>query len=308
MTVLGRRQLLAAMLASACSRRKEPEPARPAPTAPPVLDAASPAPRGTTRLLSWEFDVGKAAVIVPAWGEPSARHPVLVALHGRGEALKGPDRGALGWPNDYSLLHVIERVCDPPLTRDDLLGFVDEDRLAQQNRELAAKPFGGLVIACPYVPDLDLRSDADLRAYGRFVLEQLLPRVYRETPALGTPESTGIDGVSLGGAVALRVGLGNPRAFGAVGALQPAIRADQATELTEIAKAALAKQPRLKLRLLTSSDDGFRPAVEKASEAWRLASVPHEMVLVPGPHDYPFNRGPGAVELLLFHDRSLRSA
>jgi hypothetical protein len=29
-------------------------------------------------------------------------------------------------------------------------------------------------------------------------------------------------------------------------------------------------------------------------------------VTVPGPHDYEFNRGPGAYEMLMFHDRVLR--
>ena len=30
------------------------------------------------------------------------------------------------------------------------------------------------------------------------------------------------------------------------------------------------------------------------------------MTTVPGPHDYVFNRGPGVLEMLLFHDRALR--
>ena len=34
--------------------------------------------------------------------------------------------------------------------------------------------------------------------------------------------------------------------------------------------------------------------------------IPHEFRLLAGPHDYPFNRGPGGVEMLLFHDRALR--
>ena len=54
----------------------------------------------------------------------------------------------------------------------------------------------------------------------------MLPRVRRETPALSRPETTGIDGVSLGGALALRIGFYNPKSFGALGALQPAISVD----------------------------------------------------------------------------------
>jgi hypothetical protein len=36
------------------------------------------------------------------------------------------------------------------------------------------------------------------------------------------------------------------------------------------------------------------------------ANIAHEFKLLTGPHDYVFNRGPGAVEMLLFHDRALR--
>jgi hypothetical protein len=28
--------------------------------------------------------------------------------------------------------------------------------------------------------------------------------------------------------------------------------------------------------------------------------------MLTGPHDYVFNRGPGGIEMLLFHDRALR--
>jgi enterochelin esterase-like enzyme len=305
--VIARRQLLAALLAAGCSRRERTEP--PATSLAPT-PSATPAPsdRGGVRTLTWELpERQRAVVLVPAWGGDGARFPVLVALHGRGEAVKGPERGAWGWARDYSLVRAIERVCAPPLTQDDLQGFADPERLERLNRELEARPFGGLVVVCPWVPDLDLRSDAALRAYGRFVIETLLPRVYRETPAIGTPAATGIDGVSLGGAVALRVGLGNPAAFGAVGALQPAIRDDQASAWVEIAKAARATRPTLKLRLLTSTEDYYRPAVERTADALQKAGVDHELTIVPGPHDYVFNRGPGSVELLLFHDRALRA-
>jgi enterochelin esterase-like enzyme len=133
----------------------------------------------------------------------------------------------------------------------------------------------------------------------------VLPRVRAELPVLPAAAATGIDGVSLGGAVALRVGLGNPDAFGAVGSLQAALGEDQITELTELAKAARATNPALKLRLLTSKEDYFRGAISHTSAAWKAAGIEHDYADVPGPHDYPFNRGPGAIEMLLWHDRML---
>lgn len=211
----------------------------------------------------------------------------------------------MGWPRDYALLRAIERVCAPPLTSADLGGFVDPKRLADMNAGLATNPFQGLVVVCPYLPDLDLRKLAPIKEYGRYLLETVLPRVRAELPVLTSAAATGIDGVSLGGAVALRVGLGNPDAFGAVGTLQAALGEDQVAELTDLAKAARAKNAALNLRLLTSKEDYFRGAISHTSAAWKAAGIEHDFADVPGPHDYPFNRGPGAVEMLLWHDRML---
>lgn len=266
-------------------------------------------PRGAVGAETWTFDGGgRAVAIVPSWGKPGERFPVLVALHGRGEAVKGPELGALGWPNDYALLRAIQRVCAPPLTTEDYESFVEPRRLGEVNADLAARPFAGLVVVCPYLPDVDLRRPGPIRDYGEYLLRVLLPRARRELPVLASPAATGIDGVSLGGAVALRVGLGNADSFGAVGTLQAAIGEDQITELTDLARSARAKNPRLALRLVTSKEDYFRRAITAESRALRAAGIDHEFADVPGPHDYPWNRGPGALEMLLWHDRRLARA
>ncbi len=306
--MLSRRGLLAGLASLlACSRR---ETHAAAASAPPPEPAPFPVPeRGTTQLLEWSLQgvSTRAAVIVPAWS-PSARFPVLVALHGRGEALKDPEEGALGWPRDYALRRAISRACAPPLTADDFEGFVEPDHLAEVNRSLASRPLRGLIVACPYVPDLDLEKDEDVLGYGRFLAEVLLPRVRKETPALAAPESTGIDGVSLGGAIALRAGLAMPETFGAVGALQPAIGDERVRELTDLCRAARARRKDLALRLTTSHEDYYRRVVNKLDHAWTEAGIAHDFAELPGPHDYPFNRGPGAYEMLLWHDRVLRGA
>jgi hypothetical protein len=252
------------------------------------------------RILEWDVEGTRTVVLVPTW---EGKFPVLVALHGRGEAVKPPALGAMGWPRDYAMLRAIERVRKPPLTHADLEGFVESDRLAQMNAQLSAKPFGGLVIVCPHMSDVDVHS-SELKPFQKVLVESILPRVRKETPALSAPESTGIDGVSLGGAAALRIGLTSD-SFGAVGALQAAVREEQAIELTEVAKAALAKRPGLKLRLVTSHEDYFRPAIEKLSSTWKNAGVAHDYADLPGPHDYAFNRGPGSYELLTWYDRAL---
>jgi len=229
---------------------------------------------------------------------------VLVALHGRGEAIKGASRGALGWPNDYNLTKALTRVCAPPLIANDFEGLVEDAHLAEMNAWLAQHPWKGLVVVCPWVPDLNLRSDTELVDYGRFVVETILPRVVREMPATS---ATGIDGVSLGGAVALRAGLAFPQAFKAVAALQPAIDDARVSDLVDLARVARQKRPDLALRITTSHEDYYRDVTHSLSNAWNGAGIQHDFSELPGPHDYIFNRGPGAYEMLLWHARVLGS-
>ena len=313
---ISRRALLLGLGATAaCSRRDRAAPAtrtaagNPAPVAPipaaPVVDTGP--SLGATRLLEWTFASPneRVVVVVPEHRRDDERFPVVVALHGRGEALKGPVDGAMGWPHDYALTRAFDRLTAPPLVESDFEGLVTTEHLAEMNRALAAHAFGRLVVVCPYVPDINLGSLPDQKAYGRFLIETVLPRVRAETPALATPGATGNDGVSLGGAIALRVGLGAPETFGAVGALQPAIGDWQTNDWVELAKAAVAKRPGLHLRLTTSEDDVYKSAVTHLSEAWRAANVAHDFAVLPGPHDYVFNRGPGSMELLFWQDRVL---
>lgn len=275
------------------------------PSDPPIPEGGVGA-RGQVKTETWTLGGdGRAVAIVPAWTAPDERLPMLLALHGRGEALKGPALGVMGWPKDYALLRAIERVCAPPLTTSDFESFVEPKRLAMHNDALASRPFAGLVVVCPYSPDVELRKPAKVREYSEYVTKTVIPRAKKELPILGTPASIGIDGVSLGGALALRIGLGNADAFGAIGTLQPAIGEDQVPEYTELAKAARARNPGLHLRLVTSKEDYFKRAIRSASQAWNAAQIRHDFEELPGPHDYPFNRGPGAIEMLLWHDRLL---
>ncbi len=292
--------MLGIAAAIACSRSERAAGSGPPPT------PSSP----NVRLLSWDLGAqpwgqARAVVVVPTWGDADARYPVLVALHGHGEAIKSPAEGALGWPRDYAMVRAVDRLRAPPLHEGDYEGFVDPARMADANASLASRPFGGLIVVCPWLPDFHAPSTADITAYERFVVRTLLPRVRKETPALATPEATGIDGVSLGGVVALRIGLTSAESFGAVGGIQPALLDGHANEWTALARAARASRPGMRLRLLTSTEDYFRDAILGVSRAWRADGIDHDFADVPGPHDYVFNRGPGSIELLLWHDRAL---
>jgi hypothetical protein len=232
---------------------------------------------------------------------PHERLPIVVALHGQGEARRGPDRGFLGWVNDYHLPDAFAALGRGALRSDDFLGFVREEHLRALNAALHAAPFRGVMVVTPYTPDLMAETPGSpaLGAYGDWVAGPLLDAVRSEFEfAARTREGTGIDGVSLGGMLSLEVGLHHREAFAAVGAIQPAIR-DRVAAMTALADGSQ------RIRLLSSDDDPFLGVTQALSEALRARHVEHEIVVTPGPHGYDFNRGPGSIELLYFGDRTL---
>jgi iron(III)-salmochelin esterase len=295
----------AGLAVSACRKKSPPPPLLEVP------DAAAPPAGGAWRELSFEPapdipEGERALLLVP---DAPATTPILIALHGRGEAGRGLDVGARAWPHEYALDRMHRRLLAPPLTGADLQDMWSLERLKQLNASLEAAPYRGIAVACPYTPDLRDRSVQGAAAFGRFVMEKLLARARAELGSKADRSATGIDGVSMGGRMggrlALLVGLSHPEVFGAVGALQPAIRVDEAPMIAELAKAAMARAP-FSLRLVSSEADSFLPAVRAASDRLREAGVAHECLVIPGTHGYEFNRGPGSAELLLWHERVLR--
>lgn len=284
-----------ALLAAACKREE-----RPSPPPPPASPSDPERWRELRFAPSEAYQEEELATVLVGKGRP-----LLVALHGRGEAGRGLEAGARGWRDEYDLGRADERLHAPPLRAEDLLGFVRPERLARLNESLRASPFAGLCVACPYCPVLTDASETGSRPFGRFITEQLLPRVRSETGCATERTRTGIDGVSMGGRLALLVGLSHPEQFGSIGALQPAIRADEAEMWSALARRARERAD-FSFRLVTSEADFFRPAVEKLSERLRADGVTHELLLTPGPHDYVYNRGPGSFEMLLWHERVLR--
>jgi len=244
----------------------------------------------------------RALVFAP---KGSSEWPVLVALHGRGEAGRGLDKGARGWRDDYTLMRAYRALASGKITADDASGMLSDERIGAINASLAAKPFAGLVVACPYTPVPTGRGAESAQAFGAFVAGALLPRVGELRGRPPAPESTAIDGVSMGGRYALQLGLGPTDAFGSVGALQPAIQVAEADAFAALAARAIARRPR-SLRLVSSEDDPFLEATRALAAAFEREKLVAGLVVTRGPHDYAWNRGPGAIELLVHHERVLR--
>lgn len=269
--------------------------AQPAAPRPSSLDAR------VWRFNDTPFGAMDAVVLTPPGASAARRLPLLIALHGWGESQRGPERGAWGWARDYELGASDRALRTHPLAREAFLGCLTPARFRRLRDDLAARPYRGLVVVSPYTPDL-LDQPERAAVYARWLVDALIPRARRELPVRSERAATGIDGVSLGGLLALEAGFAHPEVFGVVGALQPAVRRRVPRVVARLRDGA----PTQRVRLLTSDRDYLRPDVRALHRALVDRGVVHELVEVAGPHDYVFNRGAGGVEMLLFHDRALR--
>jgi iron(III)-salmochelin esterase len=279
-------------------------------SAAPAIEAAAPPKRAEPpelEVLDWmfptEFGGEKRAVILkPKLIPAGTKLPVLIALHGFGETID-VKTGAYGWLKSYALDRSYRALASAPMDEADFEKLVSPERLASLNGELAKRPFGGLIVACPYMPKEIGSEMVPMEMYASWIGKRLLPRIHASLPALTGAASTGIDGVSLGGWAALRIGLLRSDLFGAVGTLQAAIIDNaQIDWAMALVAASLRGRP---LRVVTSTEDVYRDTLTKFDARLSAKSIAHDFVLTQGPHDYVWNKGPGGIEMLYWHDRTL---
>lgn len=297
---MDRRAFLATGLLGLAACRKRRDDAAPQPVSAPSLSAAPP-PEPELDVLDWELPGDNRCVVLVPKGA-TGKLPLLIALHGMGETTS-PRKGAYGWLESYQLDRILHRLRTPPLDEKAFQGLVTTSRLAEINADLAKRPFGGLVIACPYLPRT-IGAELPYDTYGKWLADTLIPKLRAETPALATTVATGIDGVSLGGITSLRVGLARPDVFGAIGALQPAVNDENGAE--SVAQLIAEKIEGRPLRIVTSTDDSYRVPLTTLDEKLWARKVTHQFFVSEGPHDYIWNQGPGGIEMVLWHDRVLR--
>lgn len=275
-----------------------------------LVSAVGPAAQGRTprTVASLRFGVRgpsgseQAIAVWPIPTSASEKLPILIALHGKGESQLGPARGYAAWVERYGLRRAYEAMLSGALSPASFGGLVREGDLAVRNADLRNRPYEGLLVVGVYTPDV---QGADVDRFATWVARELLPQIQKAFPFASTaPRQVGIDGVSLGGALALEVAARFPEVFGSVGALQPAISGRESAFAALLDRARRVRPQAI--RLMSSDADPYLPATRQLSQTLRTLRISHDLVVTPGGHDYAFNRGPGAIELLRFHDLALR--
>lgn len=200
------------------------------------------------------------------------RVPLLVLLHGLGET--GDERmGAWAWFERYGL-------------------GTSYDRLR------ASGAMRGLVLACPYMPNLPIADPRTFDAYARWLVETVIPRARQEAPAIDGASSTYLAGCSLGGHFSIEFLLRRPEAFGAWGGVQTAVSEAAGRRYGE----KLAQSGMRDFLVETSTGDPFRAGNEALSRALDASGVRHTFIELPGPHDQRWLRSSGTERMLAWFD------
>ena len=238
-------------------------------------------------------------LLLPRYLEPGRKLPLAVLLHGLGET--GNERlGAYAWLEKYGLGSAWQRMKRAPIERTSTRGEWTDARLAEVNAELLARPFRGMALACPFMPNPS--GAADLEAYARWLEQSLLPRIRKEAPISADPAQTYLCGVSLGGYVSLEMLARLPHLFGAWAGVQTAIGTFAATGYAEKIASGW-KGIAHPMMLLTSTQDHWKASSEALAAAFQAKNLATTYRVVPGPHDQPWLREAGTIETLLWLDR-----
>lgn len=251
------------------------------------------------RLLDLTEGGRRFVLLTPKYLQPGQRLPLVVLLHGLGETTN-ERLGAYAWVEKYGLGSAWQRMKRAPLERTSKRGEWTDARLAEVNAELAERPFRGMAMACPFMPNPSGAGDLD--AYARWIESSLVPRVRKETAVHEAAAQTYLCGVSLGGYVSLEMLVRLPHLFGAWAGVQTAIGTFAAPGYAEkIAKAWKGEtHPML---LLTSTQDHWKASSEALAAAFKAKNLATTYRVVPGPHDQPWLREAGTIEALLWLDR-----
>lgn len=249
----------------------------------------------------------RALLVVPRHLSEATRLPLLVLLHGLGET--GNELlGIRAWTERYGLLSAYERLRRAPVVRTlPRRDYLTDQRLEELNHELIARPFADVALVCPVTPNPYRAANSArlLDQYLAWMVDTLLPAVRERAPIAEGPRAIGLDGCSMGGYVAMELFLRRPELWGTLGTVQGAFGVGQARRYAERLAEAKPRNGSLALHFLSSSRDPYLAANQALSRRLKELGVDHDLRVAPGPHDQPWLREVGTLEMLRWHERQL---
>jgi predicted esterase len=259
--------------------------------------------------LDGDAKLAKRCLLLTPRGAASEAVPLLILFHGLGET-ESELLGIHAWGERYGLVKAYERLRRPPIARTlDAHKYLLDERIGELNRALTKRPFRGVAVACPYTPNPYRTGGAKaLDAYTDWIADVLIPAVRARTRILPGAKHVAIDGVSLGGYVALEVFLRRPELFGVFGVVQAAIKRDRARYYADRVAEAVERVGSRPIHVQTSSWDVYREALERFSKRLTELGVNNTWRVSPGAHNQLWLRETGSLELLFWHERKLWGA
>jgi hypothetical protein len=256
---------------------------------------------------SKHYPEGVVTVMLPLDYEkhPDKSYPLIIAFGGAGECARSPRSGALAWIDFYKADEAVEALQDNILHPEDFRELVTERQLREFNARLEARPYGGIILACPSSPLIPNGFSVDSPAYEAFVMEEMIPALQRHYRVI--PGRVGIDGVSMGGTRSMYYGLKYPQVFASIGSVQGAFGRGFMNLYETLVEKNREVLKNCYIQLVTSDRDSMAPGIRKMHRLLLKNGIPHALLNLTGPHDYIFNQGPGSLSLLLFHSEALRT-
>lgn len=237
--------------------------------------------------------------------------PLVVLLHGLGET-GDQVMGSYAWVERYGLASAYARLRRPPVVRTSKRRDFTDERLAFVQAELKKRAFEGLAFVCPYTPNAGKQPNpvAALDGYAKWLADVVIPRAQKHPSVLASAASTAIVGCSMGGPISLEVFARRPGSFAAWGGVQSAFSGYRASHYADrlVTAKKSASAPAgggAPFLLLSSQGDDFKQANVDLDRELGKRGAARELLVLPGPHDQPWLREAGTLEMLLFFERRL---
>ncbi len=288
MTRLSRRRLALGALAACAS----------SPLAPRARLARAQVSQELLRARETTIEGRRVTFFVPKDRAEGERLPFAVLLHGLGET-GDPRMGAWAWAERYGLVSAYERLHRAPVARTMERRDLTDETLQDVNKLLDAKPMRSMAFVCPHMPNIQTAPEA--RGYADF-LQRLLPVARKEAHLTEDPTKTCLAGCSLGSFVGIEAFLKHPGSWGGYAGVQTAVFDTSADALAGRLE-RVADDGAKDLFFSTSTLDHYRKSTEAIVAGLGRRGVPCTFRLSPGPHDQPWLREVGTLEMLLWMDR-----